>query len=63
MRTTGIGVGVFLLVVGAILNWAVADSVKGVDLHMIGLICMGGGVLAIVLGLIVGAGSGRSADV
>ena len=59
MRGTGIGVGIFLLVVGAILNWAVADMVKGVDLHMIGLICMAGGVLAIVLGLVVGAGAGR----
>jgi hypothetical protein len=57
MRTTGIGAGVVLLVIGAILNWAVADRISGVDLHMIGLICMGGGILAIVLGLLAGAGS------
>ncbi len=62
MRNTGIGAGIFLLVVGAILNWAVADAIKGVDLHMIGLICMGGGILAIVLGLLLGTGSTRSVE-
>lgn len=51
-----IGAGIFLLVVGAILKFAVADKVSGVDLGLIGLICMGGGVLAILLSLVQGAG-------
>ena len=46
------GLGIFLLVVGAILTFAVRDMVEGVDLSLIGWICMGAGVLALVLGLI-----------
>ncbi len=44
-----IGLGIFLLVAGAILYFAVSASVAGVSLSMIGLILMIGGVLAIVL--------------
>lgn len=47
----GIGGGIFLLVVGAILTFGVADAVEGVNLGVIGWICMGAGVLAIVLAL------------
>ncbi|AKT52558.1 DUF6458 family protein [Arsenicicoccus sp. oral taxon 190] len=49
----GTGLGIFLLVVGAILKFAVKDSVQGVDLEMIGLILMGAGVLSLVLTLIM----------
>lgn len=49
-----VGTGIFLLVVGAILNWGVADRIDGVNLHTIGLICMGGGVLALLMSLITG---------
>ena len=52
-----IGSGVFLLVLGAILNWGVADRVSGVNLHIIGPICMAGGVLAILLSLVTGSRS------
>ena len=48
--TLGIGIG--LLVIGAVLSFAVRDAVPGVDLVMIGYICMGAGALAVVLGLI-----------
>jgi H+/Cl- antiporter ClcA len=48
-----IGLGIFLIVVGAILTFALHASVGAVDLHMIGWICMAAGVLAIVLSLIV----------
>ncbi|MGC0144042.1 DUF6458 family protein [Pseudactinotalea sp. Z1732] len=48
-----IGLGVFLLVVGAILGFAVRDNINAVDLTMIGYICMGAGVLAIVLSLVL----------
>ena len=46
------GLGIFLIVVGAILTFAVRDSFSGVDLTMIGYICMGAGALALILGLI-----------
>jgi hypothetical protein len=49
-----IGLGIFLIVVGAILTFAVhATSVGGVDLQTIGWICMIAGVLAIVLSLVM----------
>ncbi|WNB85700.1 DUF6458 family protein [Cellulomonas sp. ATA003] len=51
----GIGGGIFLIVVGAILAFAVSDSVEGVDLAMIGYICMGAGVLALIIALVVNA--------
>lgn len=48
-----IGLGIFLIVVGAILTFALHASVGAVDLNAIGWICMAAGVLAIVLSLIV----------
>jgi len=47
-----LGSGIFLIVVGAILAFAVNDSVDSVDLAMIGYICMGAGVLAIIISLV-----------
>lgn len=55
-----IGSGIFLLVVGAILAFAVNDSVDSVDLGMIGYICMGAGVLAIIISLVVNAQRSKS---
>ena len=49
----GIGLGVFLLVVGAILAFGVKTSLTDFDLTAIGYILMGGGVLVILLSLIV----------
>jgi hypothetical protein len=49
----GIGVGIALLVVGAILSFAVRDNVPGVNLSVVGYICMGAGVLALVLSLVL----------
>lgn len=49
------GIGIALLVVGAILSFAVKDSVSGVDLTMIGYICMGAGALALILSLVTNA--------
>ncbi len=51
----GIGLGIFLIVVGAILAFAVQDSISGVDLTMIGYICLGAGLLALIIALIVNA--------
>lgn len=51
-----IGLGIFLIVIGAIMSFAIQDAISGVNLVMIGYICMAGGALAIVLSLIMGAG-------
>lgn len=56
----GIGVGIALLVVGAVLAWAVTDNVSGVDLALIGYICMAAGVLALILALIANAQRSRT---
>jgi hypothetical protein len=55
-----IGVGIFLIVVGAILTFALNTSVDAVNLEMIGWICMAAGVLAILLSLILGSRGGYS---
>ena len=59
-----IGLGIVLLVVGAILTFAVGDSQVGsVDLAMIGYILMAGGVLAVILSFVAQAGSRRNGGV
>ena len=50
-----LGSGVFLLVVGAILAFAVKDSVDAVDLTAVGYICLAAGALAIIISLVVNA--------
>lgn len=47
-----VGTGIFLLVVGAILTWGVSDRLSGVNLPVIGYICMAGGALAILMSLV-----------
>lgn len=49
----GIGVGVFLLAVGAILTFAVEYEVAGVNIDVVGWILMGAGLLAVLLSLLV----------
>lgn len=49
----GIGIGIVLLVVGAILTFAVDADVAGVDIHIIGWILMAGGLLALIIGLAI----------
>ncbi|MFK4086395.1 DUF6458 family protein [Kribbella sp. NPDC020789] len=49
----GIGVSVFLLALGAILSFAVADHISGVDLTMVGYILMGAGALGLVLTMVL----------
>ena len=45
------GAGIALLVVGAVLSFAVKDSISGVNLALIGYICMGAGALALILAI------------
>jgi hypothetical protein len=49
----GVGVGVVLLVVGAILYWAVEVDIPGVSDNTLGIILMVVGVIAIVLALVM----------
>ena len=61
-----IGLGIFLIVVGAILTFALNASTDVVNLEVIGWICMIAGVLAILLSLVLTnrrgvAGGGYSA--
>ncbi|MDC7122548.1 DUF6458 family protein [Cellulomonas fimi] len=51
----GIGGGIALIVIGAILAFGVRDSIDAIDLTMIGYICIGAGVLALILALIINA--------
>ncbi|MCB0911520.1 MAG: hypothetical protein KDB60_07890 [Propionibacteriaceae bacterium] len=61
--STTTGTGIALLVIGAILSFAVRDSISGVNLTMIGYICMGAGVLAVILGLVTNAQATRRTNV
>jgi hypothetical protein len=45
----GIGVGIFLLALGAILTFAVDWKVAGLDLHAVGWVLMAAGAVGLVL--------------
>jgi hypothetical protein len=47
--SVGIGTSIFLIAVGAILRYAVTDTVEGVKLDTVGLILMIVGVVGLVL--------------
>lgn len=46
-----IGGGIALIVIGAILAYAVADPIAGIDFQMIGYILMAAGVIGAVVGV------------
>ena len=46
-----IGTSLFLAALGAILRFAVKDSIKGVDLETVGLILMIAGAVGLVIGI------------
>lgn len=48
-----IGLGIFLLVVGAILVWALDITVTGVDLQLVGYILLAAGALVTILGIVL----------
>ncbi|WP_105034707.1 DUF6458 family protein [Cryobacterium aureum] len=48
-----IGLGIFLLVVGAILVWALDITVTGVDLRLVGYILLAAGALVTILGIVL----------
>lgn len=58
-----IGLGVFLVALGAILSFAVRDSLPGVDLIMVGYICMAAGVATVILSFVLANQRRRSTTV
>jgi len=58
-----IGTGVALVVIGAILYFAVHVSVAGIDIPTVGLILMAAGAIVFVIGLILLFGRRRSVSV
>ena len=48
-----LGTGLFLFAVGAILAFAVRDSIEGVDLEMVGYILMLVGIVGTIAGAIM----------
>lgn len=51
----GIGGGIFLIVAGAILAFAVNAQVSGVDLNLVGIIMMIAGVITLIVALVMNA--------
>jgi hypothetical protein len=49
----GIGSGIFLFVVGAILAFAVNVQLAAIDLHLIGYLLMGAGVVVFLISIIL----------
>jgi uncharacterized membrane protein HdeD (DUF308 family) len=59
----GIGVGVLLIVVGAIVAFAVDKDLDFIDSYVLGWILILGGILSIVLGFFMQAQKNRSTHV
>jgi hypothetical protein len=57
-----VGGSIFLVAVGAILRYAVTDSISGINLATVGLILMIAGIVGLVIGLFMYA-SARCAPV
>ena len=57
-----IGLGVFLIALGAVLSFAVRDSLSGVDLAMVGYICIAAGLATVVLSFILAGQRRRTAQ-
>ena len=57
-----IGASLFMIAVGAILRYAVADAVSGVSLPTIGLILMIVGIVGLVLSLLMFFSADRRRD-
>jgi Domain of unknown function (DUF6458) len=57
-----IGSSIFLIALGAILRYAVTDSISGVDLTTVGLILMIAGIVGLLIGLFMMTTARRDAD-
>lgn len=63
VRRMSIGTGVALVVIGAILYFAVHVTVSGIDIATVGLILMGVGAVVFVVGLILAFRGRRSVSI
>lgn len=59
----GIGVGIFLAVVGLVLMFAVDVDIPGIEDDTLGLILLLAGIAGIVLGMIAARNAGRTKTV
>lgn len=57
-----IGSSIFLIALGAILRYAVTDSISGIDLTVVGLILMIAGVVGLLIGLFMMTTANRDVD-
>ena len=48
----GLGVGLILTAVGAVLAWAVTESPNGVDIHTVGYILLVVGIVGMLISLV-----------
>lgn len=55
------GGSIALIALGAVLAFAVQDRLSGIDLVMVGYICMAAGALGIILSLVVNGQRQRTA--
>jgi Domain of unknown function (DUF6458) len=55
-----VGGSIFLIAVGAILRYAVTDSISGIDLATVGLILMIAGIAGLLIGLFMMANARRT---
>jgi hypothetical protein len=57
-----VGSSIFLIAVGAILRYAVTDSISGIDLTTVGLILMIAGAVGLLIGLFQMTTANRDID-
>jgi Domain of unknown function (DUF6458) len=57
-----VGASIFLIAVGAILRYAVTDSISGIDLATVGLILMIAGIAGLLIGFFMMANTRRAGD-
>jgi hypothetical protein len=55
-----VGGSIFLIAVGAILRYAITDTISGVNLATIGLILMIAGIVGLLIGLFMYANASRA---
>jgi hypothetical protein len=55
-----VGGSIFLIAVGAILRYAVTDSISGINLATVGLILMIAGIVGLLIGLFMYANASRT---
>ncbi|GAB3493134.1 DUF6458 family protein [Nocardiopsis coralliicola] len=49
----GIGLGIFLMIIGAVLNFGITAEVSGLDLNAIGMILMLAGLAVVVITVVL----------